>query len=254
MKSITLTVTTGRSGTQLLHSLLMKVPDMSGDHEDERYPSFATVRRQNIINPSIGEEYVKNFLNYIDELPGSHYSLTDLSSSKGALEHYINLGIKPNIIILRRDPRLVAESHFSLDVIPYRSPYWREWYPSPDEPGVLPFENYNKAHSYQYCYWYCCDSERRAQYYKEFMRDCKIWETTTDELLNLNHFNDMLDHFALPNVDSVKTEVVDKWKSHQWTKREKPPRDFLHSLELDVLNRIPVDFKENLLSKGWGKL
>lgn len=254
MKPIILTVTTGRSGTQLLHSLLMRVPGMNGDHEEERYPSFSTVRRGNIKDPSLGREYVQKFLNRVENLPGKYYSLTDLSSSNGAIEHYLDLGVVPNIIVLRRDPRKVSTSYFSLDVIPHRTKQgWEDWYPSPSEPGVLSFENYEKAHSYQYCYWYCCDTERRAQYYPPLIEASggRIWETSIEQLIDTNHFNSMLDHFNLPNVDHVPTDRVDKWAD--WHIREVPPPEMLYNLELDVLNRIPTDFKQNLLARGWGR-
>ena len=259
MKPVVLTVSPGRSGTQLLHSLLMRVKDMDGDHEDERYPSFASVRRKNLIDPSVGREYVKNTIEMIENLPGKYYSLTDLSSSYGAIEHYLDLGVKPNVIVLRRDPRLVAKSYFSLDFIS-RAPSaeswvdWKanDWYPFPGEQGSLPIITEPRLHSYQNCYWVCCDNEWRAQRYLNQLPNlgCRVWETSIEDMIDTDKFNSMLEYFELPRIDSSESPVVDKYTGGKL--REVPPRDFLHKLELDVLNRIPTDFKNNLLERGWG--
>jgi hypothetical protein len=254
MKSITLAISPGRSGTQLLHSLLMKVPGMSGDHENERHPSFSSVRRRNLADPSVGRKYVAESLGYVETLPGEFYSITDLSSSYGAIEHYLDLSVTPNVIILRRDPRLVAASYLTFNLIPYRSPgKWRDWYPSPDEPGALPLADHDRAHDYQYCYWLCCDNERRAQRYLSLLpaRGCKVWETSIPQMLDVDHFNGMLEHFDLPKVESVRSGTVDRFADQRV--REAPPREFLHPLEIDVLDRIPADFKNNLLNRGWGQ-
>lgn len=258
MKPITLVVSPGRSGTQLLHSLLMRVLGMDGDHEDERYPSFATVRRKNIVNPSIGQEYIVKFLDYVDALPGEFYSITDLSSSYGPIEHYLDLGLTPNVIFLRRDPKLIAQSLFELDFLSKSLPNklgWDafNWYPSPGEQGSLPIDMSTKFHSYQHCYWLCCDNEWRAHRYMSLLStyNCKIWETSISNLLDTNHFNCMLEHFNLPRVETSYSTIVDIYA--RFKDRELPPREFLHPLELDVLNRIAPDVKQHLLAKGWGQ-
>lgn len=258
MKPITLVVSPGRSGTQLLHSLFMKVPGMAGDHEDERYPSFATVRRQNLIDRSVGKQYLEKFLTYVENLPGEFYSITDLSSSYGSIEHYLDLGLKPNVIFLRRNPILISKSLFELDFLSKNTPeFWAgwtpaNWYPSPGEAESLPMDMSKRIHSYQHCYWLCCDNEWRAQRYEALLpiHGCKIWQTTTLDLLNVHQFNAMLEHFNLPRIESCDSETVDLYGPYK--QREIPPREFLHKLELDVLDRIPPDFKQTLIKKGWG--
>jgi hypothetical protein len=258
MKPITLVVSPGRSGTQLLHSLLMRVPGMAGDHEDERYPSFATVRQKNLTDPSAGRQYIEKFLEYVDCLPGDFYSVTDLSSSYGPIEHYLDLGLKPNVIFLRRDPRLVSQSFFELDFLSKSFPSkWIPfdsfaWYPSLGEQGSLPIDMSTRVHSYQHAYWLCCDNEWRAQKYESLLPtyDCKIWQTSIPNLLDTKHFNSMLEHFDLPCIKSSQSEKIDIYAGGKV--RELPPREFLHRLELNVLDRIPSDFKQNLLKRGWG--
>lgn len=233
---------------------------MDGDHEDERYPSFASVRRENLTNPAAGRQYVQFFLKqHVRCLPGKFYSLTDLSSSYGSIEHYLELGLTPNVIFLRRDPRLIAQSLFELDFLSKALPNplgWDafNWYPSPGEPGSLPIDMSTNFHSYQHCYWLCCDNMWRSERYMSLLPtyNCKTWEMTTADVLNINKFNSMLEHFDLPRIESCDSGKVDIYASVK--QREVPPREFLHGLELDVLDRIPTDVKQMLLAKGWGQL
>jgi hypothetical protein len=83
-------------------------------------------------------------------------------------------------------------------------------------------------------------------------KNLKIWHTTIEQMLDVNHFNFMLNHFNLPNVDSLPQKKVNRLQS--WRKREVLPDNdnFFHKLELDFLERIPKEFKENLISRGWG--
>ena len=62
-----------------------------------------------------------------------------------------------------------------------------------------------------------------------------------------------MDHFNLPNVDSLSQKKVNTLKS--WRMRESLPLDdsFFYNLEIDLLNKIPVDFKNNLIDRGWGQ-
>jgi hypothetical protein len=257
MKSITLTVTAARSGTRLLYKLLSEVPAMHADHEEmpTSEPSFCYMRQKNVEDPLIGRDFVENyFTNYVNDLPSQYYSCTAQSTSKGFIEHFLDLGITPNFIIIRRNPRLIAKSLWELEWIPGKHPLHRIWYPGPQEPNVLPFENWRNSHPYQLCYWYVADCERRTQYYEKMLpsKNLKIWHTTIEQMLDVDHFNFMLDHFNLPNVDSLPQKKVNRLQS--WRKREVLPDNdnFFHKLELDFLERIPKEFKENLISRGWG--
>jgi hypothetical protein len=258
-KPITLTIGTARSGTRLLSRLFAEVPDMAADHECEG-ESFCTLRRANIANPSIGREFVQRFVNdYVNNLPGKYYSNTAQSVSNGWVEHFLDIGIKPTFVILRRDPRLVAKSLWELEWIPGRDygPYaeHRIWFPSPEEPGTLPFADWKTAAPYQLCYWYVCEMERRKQYYEQLFNQLqlKTWDLTIEKMLDVKEFNNMLDHFNLPNVQSLPQKKVNTLRS--WRKRDWFPPDDTHwyKLELDVLDRIPVQFKNNLLERGWAQ-
>ena len=258
MKSITLTVSAARSGTRLLSKLLAEVPDMHSDHEEtpNSEQSFCYSRQANVYDSSVGRNFVENyFLNYVESLPKKYYACTAQSTSKGFIEHFLDLGVKPNFIILRRNPRLIAKSLWELEWIPGKHPLHRIWYPGPQEPNVLPLENWKTAHPYQLCYWYAAECERRAQHYESLFKKQNIsfWNITIEEMLEIKKFNDMMDHFNLPNVDSLSQKKVNTLKSGRM--RESLPLDdsFFYNLEIDLLNKIPVDFKNNLIDRGWGQ-
>jgi hypothetical protein len=252
MKPITLTISSGRSGTFLLSRLFAQVPNNFSEHERE--PSFSSVRQANILNPEIGKKFVKEHLNYIQQLPGKTYTNTDQSVSKGCLEYFYDFGIIPTIVILRRNPRKIASSLFQLNWIPGKHPGYMCWFNIPNEPNVLPFANWEKAHTYQLCFWYACECEKRAQYYYNYAKEkgSLCWETNIDKILDVNHFNDMLNFFSLPTVTSLPQEKVNTYETVK--NKELPPPDLLRKLELDVLDRIPIDFKNNLIARGWDQL
>jgi hypothetical protein len=258
MKSITLTVTAARSGTRLLSKLLAEVPGMHADHEETptAEPSFCFLRRANLKDPSVGRDFVENyFTNYVNNLPCEYYACTAQSTSKGFIEHFLDLGIKPNFIIIRRNPRLIAKSLWELEWIPGKHPLHRIWYPGPQESNVLPLKDWKDTHPYQLCYWYVADCERRAQQYELMFKEQNVpfWNTTIEQMLEVNRFNNMMDHFKLPNVKELPQKKVNTLKS--WRIRESLPPDdsFFHKLELDVLNRISIEFKNNLMDRGWGQ-
>jgi hypothetical protein len=256
MKPITLVVSAARSGTRLLSKQLATVPDMTADHECEA-PSFCSLRQENIVDPSIGKKFVEGyFSDYIESLPGKYYSNTAQSTSKGFIEHFLDLDKKPNFIFIRRDPRLIAKSLWELEWIPGTHPMHRVWYPGPQEPGVLPYADWRKSHRYQLCYWYVADHERRAQHYEKLFAEKGIstWHMDIPKMLDLKEFNDMLEHFHLPNVSELSQKKVNglqTWKDYAGF--GVLPDELCYRLELDVLDRIPADFKANLLSRGWAQ-
>ncbi len=253
MKPIVLTLTTARSGARMLYRHFSLVPDMSADHEST--PGFPSVRRENITNPSIGREFVHRFVfEYIEKKPGKYYSNTDQSVSCGFVEHFLDLGVRPMFVILRRNPRLVATSMFRLDWIPERHHFHRKWYSSPRESSALPIFGWEKMHAYQLCYWYACDCELRIQKAKKLVTDagCLTWETTPELVSDTSHFNIMLDHFSFPNVDKLPEKVFNTLNSSKF--KPEPPKEFLRELENEVLDSIPPDAANNLRSRGWGSI
>jgi hypothetical protein len=260
MKNITLTVSAARTGTRMLCKLLSEVPDMHADHEEvpKSQPSFCYLRESNIRDPNVGRNFIENeFLKYVDSLSAKYYVCTAQSVSKGYIEHFLDLGVKPNFIIIRRDPRLIAKSLWQLDWIPGKHPLHRIWYPGPQESNVLPVDDWKSLHPYQLCYWYVADCERRAQHYEKLLPSLglRVWHTTTDHIPNIDKFNNMLDYFGLPNVSILPQKRFNTLRSLKTlVGKANPPEEFFYKLEVELLERIPLEWKSNLIERGWGSL
>jgi hypothetical protein len=98
------------------------------------------------------------------------YAETSHLFCKGFLEPLLDLGLRPDLVVLTRPARQVASSLLRLGSVPGRTPDGLRWYLSPDDPGVLPLPGRERLTDYQLCYWYCLEIERRAARYEERFR------------------------------------------------------------------------------------
>lgn len=248
MKQLYLSLAPGRCGTTKLAQILSLVPGMFAEHEADGPDSCCWVRQSSL---DVQRTYIKRRLEFYNSLPYDHVANTTHMIGEGFYEHFVDLGIVPNIITMRRNPREVALSMWKLNWIPFRNRTFSPWYMGPDEPDTLPFPNYEKAHSYQLCYWWCCDTERRALKYTPWLKSlgAKVWETTLPQILDLTHINSMLDYFDLAHIDFIPPGKLNdlSWNyEHYHIEKSQPSDDYLNNLEQEVLNAIPADFKQHL--------
>jgi hypothetical protein len=250
MKTITLMLSAGRSGTNKLATMMSTVPDVYAEHEGD--PGFHTVRVANLEDPSVGKAFVKNKIELFNSKPQTHCVHTGHMVGEGFIEHFLDEGITPNIIVLRRPMREVALSMFNLKWIPGRHELIRGWYSGPDEPSVLPYNGWESAHNYQLCYWWCLDTERRIRHYTPILKEagCKIYETTLDQMLDLTQFNKLLSFFGMQNVESITKEKVNQFEEISRGLQQSIPDSFLDELEAEVLENIPADFKEYIVKRN----
>jgi hypothetical protein len=179
---VILTVTTGRSGTGYLCSLLQGF-DICVLHEPE--PNFVDVMRDAQSNPSVAERFlVERKLPFIRGIPQSTYLETSHLACKGFIEPLLKLGIIPDLIILNRDRISVATSLYRLQTIPGRTSSGLKYLSSPDDPGVLSIGAWRGLHDWALCYWYCLEIERRASVYRHSVTKLggNILETSVDSL------------------------------------------------------------------------
>jgi hypothetical protein len=251
MKTITLMLSAGRSGTNKLATLMSTVPDVYAEHEGD--PGFHTVRVANLRDPSIGQAFVKDKIELFNSKPETHCVHTGHMVGEGFIEHFLDQGIVPNIIVLRRPMREVALSMFNLKWIPGRHELIRGWYSGPDEPGVLPYKGWETAHNYQLCYWWCLDTERRIRHYTPILKQagCKIYETTLDQILDLTQFNKLLSFFGMENVESITKEKVNEFEQIGRPEFVQDiPDSFLEELEAEVLENIPAEFRDYIVKRN----
>ena len=166
-KRLILTITTGRSGSDLLARSLGLFRDVAARHEPK--PRFSSCFRAVCAVPAIAREFwIEEKLTAMHRSRRPIYAETSHFACKGFLESLVDLGYRPDLIHLRRDPRAVALSLWSLRSIPGKSLRGVRYYLSPWDANCLPIRALaSRAPSdYQLCYWYCLEIEARARRYR----------------------------------------------------------------------------------------
>jgi len=165
-KRLIFTVGTGRNGTGYVSHLLHGLPGICCLHEPD--PQFYTVMRAAQSDPAVADRFLcEQKFPAIRRVHEPVYFETSHLACKGFLEPLMARGVPFDLVILRRDPVLVATSLFLLGTVPARTELGLQFLLSPVDPGVLRLENWQELHDWALCYWYCLEIERRAQIYKE---------------------------------------------------------------------------------------
>jgi len=245
-KRLIFTVTTGRSGTAYLTRLLGCVSGIVSYHEPQ--PEFSGVMRSVQESPSEAYRFwISRKLPQIAREHGSVYAETSHSFCKGFAEPLLELGIIPDLIILRRPHRQVARSMYELDTIPGRTEFGLRYYLDPSDHGVLSLPQWQQFHDYQLCYWYCLEIERRSEIYKTIFaeRGARVVETSIDLCATLPGLSLLLRGLALPDLGFLgllRYQLLRKWrvnaKTHERQRLGLPPDvDLLEKEVLDAVDR-----------------
>lgn len=188
-KRLLFTVTTGRSGTAFLASVLRLFNQVSAHHEPE--PHFRHHLRSVQADPELAARFWREEkLPAIARLNRPIYAETSHLICKGFLEPLIDLGITPDLILLLRPHRQVALSLFQLNTIPGRTDKAGQYYLRPDDPNVASISAWQHLHDYQLCYWYCLEIARRQIIYQHLVERLGARTITLrlDELNTLQGF------------------------------------------------------------------
>ena len=163
------TVTPGRSGTDYLSRALGLFRDVHAEHEPK--PTFSSVFRTVVASPRVAREFwLDHKLPRIARSSRPIYAETSHLVCKGFLEPALELGLRPDLIHLVRDPRAVATSLWRLSNIPGRTLKGVKYYLSPTDVGLsvrLDPADVARLDDYQLCYWYCLEIEARARAWAE---------------------------------------------------------------------------------------
>ena len=229
-KRLIFTVGTGRNGTGYVSHLLHGLPGLCCLHEPD--PQFYTVLRAVQTDPAVAERFwCEQKLPAIRSVQEPVYFETSHLVCKGFLEPLMTHGVPFDIVILRRDPVLVATSLFLLGTVPARTELGRQFLLSPEDSGVLPLSNWSGLHDWALCYWYCLEIERRAQVYKARLPELggRVIETSVGILKTDQGLGDMLAFLGL-DADLIstgralrerRTEVVNDKAEHKSADRSK---------------------------------
>jgi hypothetical protein len=166
MKRLVLTVTPGRSGTHLLASLLrdaLGIPALS-----EPRPRVNFVLRSLLSCPEVARGWLvtEKLPAMLESADGPIYAETSHLFCKGLIEPILELGLRPEFIILTRPATEVAESMFQIGCIPERTGPGRLTLLGPTDAGVLEAPGWAGWSDYQLCFWYAREIERRQRAYR----------------------------------------------------------------------------------------
>jgi hypothetical protein len=182
-KKLIFTVTAGRSGTMFLQQLLELAPNITSLHEPD--PAFHSCLRRIQREPEYARDFLLNLkLPAIANYPTPYYAEVSHVFCKGFLSPLLDMGIIPNLIVLRRSPRLIALSYLSSNTVPERTALGKEYLLSPDDPGVVPLRNWRRMSDYQLLFWYAIEIERRQAAYARLVTGLGgiVHDTTAEEL------------------------------------------------------------------------
>jgi len=208
-KQLILTVTAGRTGTAFLHNLFRLFPGVDSSHEDE--PSYLHVMRRVQTQPAEATDFLTRFkFPVIVAGQSGIFAETSHLFCKGFLEPMISLGVHPDLVLLRRNPRNIAQSLFERNTIPGRTSTGTDYLVCPSDPNTLPLLCWEGMSDYQLCFWYALEIERRQHRYGDCMQQLgrMVYDCTAKELHNPDKFLEMAEIFSLdiPDRDALLRE------------------------------------------------
>ena len=231
-KQLILTVTAGRTGTAFLHNLFRLFPNVDSFHEEE--PSYLHVMRRVQSQPSEATRFLKKFkFPVIAACKSRIFAETSHLFCKGFLEPMINLGVYPDLVLLRRNPRRIALSLLERNTIPGRTSTGTDYLVCPSDPNTLPLPLWEGLTDYQLCFWYALEIERRQQRYGHYMLQLgrKVCDVTANELHNPDKFLKMAATFLLDIPD--RDELLRQHREISSTDYNKTPEVREQAFDID---------------------
>ena len=235
-KQLILTVTAGRTGTAFLHNLFRLFPNVDSFHEEE--PSYLHVMRRVQTQPDEAARFLKKFkFPVIAACKSRTFAETSHLFCKGFLEPMINLGVYPDLVLLRRNPRRIALSLHERNTIPGRTSTGTDYLVCPSDPGTLPLSLWEGMTDYQLCFWYALEIERRQHRYGDYMQQLgrKVCDVTANELHNPSRFLEMAETLSLDIPD--RDELLQRHRDVSSTDYNKTPEVREQTFDLDGAER-----------------
>lgn len=215
-KRLIFSVNPGRAGSQYMANMLARIPDLNNNHEPPPY--FSSAMRYVQHYPEIALHFWIDWkLPRIAQIQEPIYFEASHLFGKGFVEPLLDLGLIPDIVIMRRPQREVALSHMRIGSVPARTASGRNYLLQPDDPVLCPVEGWQSFTDYQLCFWYTVEMEERSRVYSEMIRERGglVVETTLSEFRTKDGFKRFIHAMKLPEPDVVDWliyEVVHRFR------------------------------------------
>ena len=208
-KHLVFTITAGRTGTTYVTRLGELFPDTVSLHEPQ--PSYVHFLRQARRHPRLAYHFLLEYkLPFIAGTPASRYVETSHLLGKGFLEPLLDLGLRPAVLLLRREPRAIARSLLTRRTVPGRGKLGFKYLIHPGDPGVLPLPRWTAYSDYQLCFWYALEMERRQRVYGELLTGlgCAVADATAEELHDPQRFTAVAEELGLLDARVDRDELL----------------------------------------------
>ncbi|MEO8602928.1 MAG: hypothetical protein ABI629_10155 [bacterium] len=208
-KRLVVAVTAGRSGSTYVARLLATLPDITSPHEVA--PHYVYALRQAQHDPQAARRFLLEYkLPTIAAATTSRYADISHLLCKGFFEAFLDLGIVPGVVLLRRHPRAVATSWLTRRAVPGRMKRGLRLHLHPADPGVLPYPHWGQATDYQLCFWYALEIERRQYAYAALLQRAggTHVDVTADELHDGQRFLQVAETLGLLDAGADRAPLL----------------------------------------------
>ena len=217
-RRLVFTATSGRSGSKLLTQLARKVSGVRAVHEGP--PRMNYVMRSIQSYPDAAKWWLESemYPAIAAELDQPVYLETSHLFCKGFIEPSLDLGLKPQLVLLTRPASEVAASLFSIDCIPERTGSGRLVLLGPSDNGVWKIPGWEALSNYQLCYWYAREIERRQAHYARILPDkgCDCLKISLADLTDADNFIEVARFITgRPEPEFYKYEIETVLQSNQ---------------------------------------
>ena len=243
------TVTTGRSGSNLLTEVLSCRSSICSLHEPS--PSFDSVMSLVQQYPFVANEFLlKKKKKAIERSLGQKliYSESSHLFCKGFLEAWLDIDELPipDLICLDRDLRKVSKSLYQLNTIPARTWKGVRYYLSPsDGRNLTALPDWKSLNDYQLCFWYCLEIEARKKHYASLISEHGglCLHTSIDKLTDSDSFEQFCTELNLPEFSVIGRlrykRIIGRMVNHKGHKKGgELSNDQLDEWEGEVSDRI----------------
>jgi glycosyltransferase involved in cell wall biosynthesis/protein-L-isoaspartate O-methyltransferase len=178
----------GRSGTAFLTWMLRGAPGLVALHEPEpRYQALTLALQQ---DPGRALRFITDVkMPWVNALPAQTYVESSHYVQKGFMEAWLKNGVRPDIIVLEREPRKIALSRYKLGVDFFsaddKRPLQDMVHPADNRVIHLPVADWKTLNNYQLCYWYALETQARTQHYQQLLTSqygAKLLTTSLERL------------------------------------------------------------------------
>jgi hypothetical protein len=156
------TLSPGRCGTKYLAALLNAIPGVCGIHEPE--PDFVDWARAARRDPAEARAFWQDKkLPHIRSLDCETYAETSHLFGKGFVRPLLDLGVVPDVVVLKRNDRDVALSIWRRGGSPAKTLKGERYWLHPEQAEFCPLPRWWAFTDYQLCYWYTLEMANRMR-------------------------------------------------------------------------------------------